>query len=331
MWFEKLVGFTEDNPEQVRQNIEIRANILKSKVNGAEYNFGRLEVPTLEELQKLAPSLDNYNSKIQVSEVVGDVQMLHKDPSNNVALFQAASQFNLLEMVRPGITPEKGVESYEDDLTQGPACAVACGAGTIYRNYFANVNGEVGQSSDNQIDCLKDIGVELGNKESSLWEMKNGYALANIEGLNYITNKINKLSIQEYENLKSKLRVGIQWNTEVTLDNNSKNLITQVYCSALPVRYSYISSVHWTAFARLILEATYEATFYAALMNYNQNGNNKVFLTLVGGGAFGNRSEWIIDAIRKSIIKFSNTPLDIRIVSYENSKLEVRELVRLIK
>ena len=325
MWFEKLTGFKEMNPNQVRQNIEISGNTLKSKVNGAKYIFGRLEVPTLEELKKLAPSLNNYNSKIQISEVIGDVQMLHKDPANNGALFQAASQFNLLEMVRPGITPEMGISSYEDDLTQGPACAVACGAGTIYRNYFANVNGQIGQSKNNQIDCLKDIGIELGNTESSLWEMKNGYALANIEGLKYITNKINKLSIQEYEKLKSKLRVGIQWNTEVTL-NNSKNLVTQVYCSALPVRYSYIDSIHWTEFASLILEATYEATFYAALINYNNTGNNKVFLTLVGGGAFGNRSEWVTDAIRKSISKFSNTPLDIRIVSYGSSKLEVREL-----
>jgi len=61
---------------------------------------------------------------------------LHCDIENTNALFQAASQFNLLEMIVPHISPEQGVDRYENDFTQGPACAIACGAGTIYRNYF---------------------------------------------------------------------------------------------------------------------------------------------------------------------------------------------------
>ena len=32
-------------------------------------------------------------------------------------MFQAASQFNLLEMVNPNVTPELGVASYELDVT----------------------------------------------------------------------------------------------------------------------------------------------------------------------------------------------------------------------
>lgn len=48
MWFEKLTGFKEENPNQVRQNIEISGNTLKSKVNGAKYIFGRPEIPTIE-------------------------------------------------------------------------------------------------------------------------------------------------------------------------------------------------------------------------------------------------------------------------------------------
>jgi hypothetical protein len=38
--------------------------------------------------------------------------------------------------------PEQGVGRYENDFTQGPACAVSAGAGTIYRNYWVPVNGE---------------------------------------------------------------------------------------------------------------------------------------------------------------------------------------------
>jgi len=56
-------------------------------------------------------------------------------------------------------------------------------------------------------------------------------------------------------------------------------------------------------------------------------GNKKVYLTLLGGGAFGNRNDWIISAIRRSLKKYANTPLDIRIVSYGWTKECVRELV----
>ena len=79
-------------------------------------------------------------------EVVANVQALHADVSNAGSLFQVASQFNLLEMVSPSVTPEQGVGIYENDHTQGPSCAIAAGAGTIYRNYFASINGQIGQS-----------------------------------------------------------------------------------------------------------------------------------------------------------------------------------------
>ena len=34
------------------------------------------------------------------------------------------------------MTPEDGVTRYKDDPTQGPACAIAASAATMYRNYF---------------------------------------------------------------------------------------------------------------------------------------------------------------------------------------------------
>jgi hypothetical protein len=330
MWFERLTGFKEESPEQVRSNIEISGSKLVSKVNGTEFYFGRLTVPSLKELKDQSSLQDFENSSIKVSEIVANVQLLHEDPSNNGSLFQAASQFNLLEMVSPRITPESGVGIYENDFTQGPACAIACGAGTIYRNYFAEVNGRIGQSANNQIDCLKDIGRELGNDSHELWKMSNGYALASLKGLEQITQNINNRTKQEYEELKANLRIGIQWDTEVTL-GESGNKVTQVYCSALPVAYSNIQSAYWETFARLILEATYESTFHAALLNYDKTGNDKVFLTLVGGGAFGNRTEWILDAIMKTIQIFKNAPLDVKIVSYGSSNKEVQKLLRSIE
>ena len=206
-------------------------------------------------------------------------------------------------MVSPNITPEQGVGIYENDLTQGPACAVAAGAGTIYRNYFAIVNGQIGQSAGNQIDCLADIGAALGNFESRLWEMTNGYALASQSGLVEISNRLRASNESELDGLRKLLRIGIQWDTQVTV-NNSQHIVSQAYCSALPVAYSCHSSTLWAEFARLVLEASYEATICTAILNSVRNGNNRLFLTLLGGGAFGNETDWIVGGIQRGASQF---------------------------
>ncbi|UMB61190.1 hypothetical protein MHL31_03050 [Lutibacter sp. A80] len=318
MWFEQLTGFREESPKYVRSNLRIEGNDFVSLRNSQRFSFGKLEILTLEELKNRFDNASDFNGEIQVEEIVADVQELHYQEENSNALFQAASQFNLLEMVSPTITPEQGIDRYEFDYTQGPACAIACGAGTIYRNYFAEVNGQIGQSANNQIDCLELIGKELKNEELNLWKMKNGYALINQNGLLTINKKIAEFNELERENLKEKLKTGIQWNTEVT-KSNTKHKVSQIYCSALPVAYSQIEPFYWEYFARVILEATYESTLLAGVLNMENNKSNKVFLTLVGGGAFENEEYWILESMQKAIRKFKNVPLDIRIVSYGNS------------
>lgn len=326
MWFEKLTGFKEKNPEQVREHLILKDCRIISKNNNKSFTYGYLTIPTLKELKSKIKSLTSYKSKIKISEIVGDIQTLHKLKENNGATFQVASQFNLLEMVSPLSIPENGIGIYEMDYTQGPACAIACGAGTIYRNYFVEVNGEIGQSSSNQINCLSEIDKEFENEKYNFWKMSNGYALPNKNGLDKISNIIQSKNSLEFENLKGKLKVGIQWNTEVTLENTD-NFVTQVFCSALPIAYSQIEMKYWKSFACLILDATYEATLYSALINYKKTKNNKVFLTLIGGGAFGNNIDWVYKAIRKAVLKFEKTPLDVKIVSFGISNDKTVELI----
>ena len=326
MWFETLTGFPEESPQQVRENITVDGQALISHVNGKVLVYGQLETPTLAELRERILAGGHKSGKISVREVVADVQHLHTNVSNAGALFQVASQFNLLEMASPSVTPERGVGIYEHDRTQGPACAIAAGAGTIYRNYFASVNGQTGQSANNQIDCLADIGTALGNTESRLWEMKNGYALASQSGLVEISQRLQASSESELDRLRQLLRIGIQWNTQVTL-NDSRHTVSQAYCSALPVAYSQHASHLWEAFARLILEADYEATFCTAILNAMIHGNNRLFLTLLGGGAFGNETGWIIRGIQRALNLYKDVDLDVIIVSYSASNRYVQQLV----
>jgi len=327
MWFETLTGFHEQSPEQIRNNISVDGEVMKSYVNGKEFVYGILEIPTLAELRNHFRSSEIHAEKLSVREVIANVQHLHASESNAGSLFQVASQFNLLEMVSPDVTPEQGVGGYEYDLTQGPACAVAAGAGTIYRNYFADVNGQKGQSVDNQIDCLIDIGKALGNTDNRLWEMRNGYALATEKGLIEIANRLKSANESEIDELRRLLRIGIQWNTEVTIAD-SRHTVSQAYCSALPVAYSRHSSELWSEFAQLILEASYEATFCAGILNYLQNGNNTLYLTLIGGGAFGNKKEWITNAIHRSLNLYKHVGLDVAIVSYGDSNENIQELIK---
>ncbi|MEO1185522.1 MAG: hypothetical protein AAFX46_12890 [Cyanobacteria bacterium J06636_27] len=325
-WFEKLFGFKEESPKQVKSNLILGDGFIASKVNGKEYKYGRLDILTLSELRNNVRKENLKEKRCKISEEIGDVQYFHQLSENEGALFQAASQFNLLEMVNPNVSPEQGIGKYEYDLTQGPACAIACGAGTVYRNYFVEINGKEGQTSDNQIDCLDIIGDFFNNAELKLWEMKNGYALANQPGLKFISKRIANLNPQEYEDLKGKLKVGIQWDAEVTINSNGRK-VSQIYCSALPVAYSMTSHVYWEDFSKLILEATYEASLIAGIINSQRTNNNRLYLTLVGGGAFGNKEQWIVESVLKSVKRYENTGLDIRFVSYSTPSKAVKNII----
>src|SRR5690554_4560 len=325
MWFEQLTGFKEESPDQVRANLYVEGEHLISRVNNAAFSYGSLDQPSLEELRRTV-LLDQLNGHIKLSEVVADVQKLHTLPENNGATFQVASQFNLLEMASPDVTPEQGVNGYYFDKTQGPACAIACGAGTIYRNYFVDLGTQIGQTAHKQIDCLSDVGAILNNRERKLWAMTNGYALASSEGLKSISRELSGLTETDYEALKGKLRIGVQNNAEVTISAD-KIKVSQCYCAALPVGYSNIPALQWEAFSRFVLEATYDATFYAALQNFKKTGNKRLFLTLVGGGVFGNKSEWIFDAIGLALSRFAKAPLHVKIVSYGASNGQVQDFI----
>ena len=101
----------------------------------------------------------------------------------------------------------------------------------------------------------------------------------------------------------------------------------QVYCSALPVAYNAYPATKWADFAQIVLDATYEATFCAAALNLAKTGNNKVFLTMVGGGVFGNDTDWILAAIKRAMHRFREVPLEVVMVSYGTSQASVRGFV----
>jgi hypothetical protein len=189
-----------------------------------------------------------------------------------------------------------------------------------------------GQTDANQINTLKDALTVIGDPEFLL-TFKNGYIDATAEQLSAISAAL--ANPQKRERMKAKLRVGFHSDVQVTSSNWGANphisehphLVTQVFCSACPVSYSAnhggsdvwkhmnekekkkIQS-QWVSLARLVLEATYEATMCAAVINAHlhghQAGSNRVFLTRVGAGVFGNADEWVDAAINSALEKFKD-------------------------
>ena len=104
-WFRELTGFTEAGHRDVQEKINVQNGKMLFLETGEIRTCGKLEVPTLSELRERNVLRKSGERKIKVSEVIGDVKEMHANPENKFAVFQAASQFNLLEMVSQSVTP----------------------------------------------------------------------------------------------------------------------------------------------------------------------------------------------------------------------------------
>jgi hypothetical protein len=344
-WFRTLYGFDE-NLSRCRENLSVIRNecgiqMLLSSQNSKLFRIGEFATPTVEELKnKALESLNEINFHRDPGTyshcVVGDVlEMHHQHPR---ATFQAASQLNCLEFAQPNATPEHGVSIYAHDHTQGPACALACASGTIFRNYFAtpstNPPGVIGQSADSQFNNLDELERFLDNSTHHYWSVKNGYTNSTRDGLELL-NQI--LSTLPSEDLVKMIKVGVHDDVGIDFssrwtpieDRKDDLYVTQVYCSAISCAYTSLPTSLWQPLAELVLQAQYEATIWAAVLNHHRGGTNTLFLTFVGGGVYGNENIWIGRSIARALgvaTKY-NCGLDIRICHYGRINEQIREII----
>jgi len=340
-WFADLFGFAEG-----RDYFTARSSLKVSSEPGGQafiegpfghrYGAGIFETPSLQELREMGAAV-RLEGRLSVTNELGDVALKHAMPDNRFATFQVASQLNCLEFVGPSVVPENGVTGYVRDKTQGPACSIACGPATVYRNYFARVQTEdgvsEGQTASMQIDNLADMGKLLGNvPKGLLYEVKGGYTMADESQLKRLNTKLEELDAAgRRDELLASLRVGVHDDVMVTSSNwgckqlrDPEQTVTQVFGSACAVAYNRSTKREsWTNFASLILEASYEATLWAAVLAAQRHGgahgSKKVFLTCLGGGVFGNSLGWIDHAMRRAFHIFRHYDLDIRIITYSGA------------
>ena len=178
-WFEELFGFAEGRNFAANQKEFVMEGeeLVCAKSTVAPRQFvGPWETPSLQELReriaKLPPASGAGGLTFTHLPTPTGVVDLILDPENRDAVFQAASQFNALEMISPEVTPRHGIAIYAGDPTQGPKCALSCPAGTVFRNYLVDVDGLKGQG-EKQIDTLDGVGAVVGNQDGKYWNMRS--------------------------------------------------------------------------------------------------------------------------------------------------------------
>ncbi len=328
-WFKDLMGFDETHYDATQAQLQLQGTELVSEVNGRRYGIGRLETPTLNELRAQATALrQRCKGKLRVFNTVADAYALHGRAELQGALVQVASQFNLLEMTGPDVSPEHGVSRYASDPTQGPACAMAAGAATIYRNYLAPVGEHAGQTRTRQINTLADLCQAL--PAGAAIRMQNGYAFLDDTTLATIDAALAQASDAQLDAWRGLLRIGLHWDVQTTAPGPGQGqLLSQAFCSALPVAYNNNArSTHWARLATLVLEAAYEATLCAAVINQARGQSDRVYLTLLGGGAFGNQPAWIEAALRRALDSVADLALQVHLVSHREVPASLQALAR---
>jgi hypothetical protein len=357
-FFENAFGFPEPPYNGARAVLQSLVRVREDPLDGApvvhirstrgggrEWQAGTFTTPSLRELREAvavhlqtrqsSSAGESAHGRVRLRhEAISDVKRLHMDPANDGAVFQVASQFNCLEMIDPHVVPEDGITRYEYDPTQGPACSMACPAGTAFRNYLVQVPGssDVGQSRGAQLNCLGDI-MELlqGPKPPSNGSAVEGEALTFQNGYVDAASPAQLLAVNQRidavgrEMVKERLRIGVQRETEVMLpsatdtaiqgrsdaggdkEHQKKQIVTQTFNSAIPIGYSRVHDQElWKPLSTAVLEASYEATVLVAVAHNLRRLDRgleprPLYLTAVGGGVFANPLPWIKDAIDMSL------------------------------
>jgi hypothetical protein len=143
-------SFSTPTVEELRSRLTSLMSLLEQETSTGQCNAKSPKVETAQPEENNKPKRKHRSSFALPSSSIPCLINVHNIEISSVfemhsqypnAIFQAASQFNCLEFPNPRTVPEHGITAYFTDHTQGPACALACAAGTLYRNYFAPVAG----------------------------------------------------------------------------------------------------------------------------------------------------------------------------------------------
>lgn len=322
--FNALLGIPENNGYQAladglltvtrKSNGNLYVTPQKGLYANQKISCGSFKTVSIKELLELAsnqpplPTAGNgrFNLTIGTSTTyqkpwfdLVDVGALQAKPENCDAVFQVASNFNGLETVHANQNFEKqALMSYVYDLTQGPAASLSALPGLLLRRHLLYYNPRTkpeswGQTLTTQLNFLSAISPNV------LTMSQAGYA-------EFTQTQNRPLPTRnDYENIQIGLHTDIQViggqmlsATQQYLVFNPKQRINQVFTAAIDLANTnaiFKNEPAAIAWSQTVIDAAYQGTLLSAIAL----GKSKVFLTLVGGGAFGNKLSWISNTITR--------------------------------
>eukprot|EP00010_Vexillifera_abyssalis_P003036 CAMPEP_0201556186 /NCGR_PEP_ID=MMETSP0173_2-20130828/53822_1 /ASSEMBLY_ACC=CAM_ASM_000268 /TAXON_ID=218659 /ORGANISM="Vexillifera sp., Strain DIVA3 564/2" /LENGTH=278 /DNA_ID=CAMNT_0047968331 /DNA_START=234 /DNA_END=1067 /DNA_ORIENTATION=- len=225
------------------------------------------------------------------------------------ATFQVASNFNALESISPEQSlesKERYVTSYIFDRTQGPAASVHAGGAAIARAYTPFI-----PPTNNHFPNSSLLNM-IPNELSQFFPVQNGYV--------DFQQCPNDLPPFDSEKLLPLANVVYQSNVQVTSKSESHNTmqvpprlmenphyIDQVFCAAVNLAQGLSGRLNKRSpnaieRASLMLDASYQGTYLSCALNKR----NRLVLTLIGGGVFGNQMSDILYSLGKAHLMYGH-------------------------
>jgi hypothetical protein len=265
------------------------------RADGQTSCAGRFETPSISELRarcmaSAAGAAARGRVKLWVLDGASpatDIGSLQAT-STESTLFQVASQFNCLESPGPSVTP---VSNYFNDPTQGPRASISAFPATLLRHYSAPDAGGgrfVQETDGRQIDLLADA-LGPGACRNGYFTGRDGDGQGTLDDL---AGRFDRIRVGVHD--AAQVVLGYDWDGEV--ERSESRRIAQVFTSTVAGGGYGGERALGSAFGgvcRQLLRAAYLGTLLAAA----SLGRDRVVLTLIGGGVFGNPVSHILEAI----------------------------------
>jgi len=322
--------------------------LVHNRMTQIDSDAGSIVVASIDDLQRAAMTVAREDEATPVKKPTlfidmrgdseslrcVDVSVLQCAKENEGCMFQAASNFNGVECISEHSTPDSPnfTTNYYYDHTQGPAASISAGSAAITRVHAAFYDAgknpkEWGQTSKHQVEMLGDVseyysvtnGYVCNTKNNTLLPLDNPEAMKQIEG---------RVKVLLHANVDAMYG---QFDYD-SIDYCAPQKICQTFCAAMNLQQG-MSGMRNRQYpdspekARLLLRAAYRGTYYGAEMY----GCKKIFLTLIGGGVFGNDQGDIMEAIcstHEEICQFNKCIEEVHVVFFRPPPLNfVRDII----
>ncbi|KAH3764491.1 hypothetical protein Pelo_3597 [Pelomyxa schiedti] len=272
----------------------------------------KLDSKTVSDALPKAPCMFEIRTRdYETASKYVDVAYIQGLKENERAVFQVASNFNGVESPSESRAPDASsfTEDYISDRTQGPAASVSAAAAAIARVHAAFYDpfkppSSWRQTREKQIEFLENI--------KQHFPVRNGYVILSEEPTNFP-------GPAEQGDLLNSTKIGLHTDCQVVFGGcpdwdhftvvPSKHTVDQVFCAAMNCGQGMSGArnrkhTESEKKRRFLLDAAYQGSYLAAAVREAPS----LFLTLIGGGVFGNPIPEICQAIFDAHMQVTRHP-----------------------